>query len=366
MNLHPRPAARLPLLLAATLLSVLLRVLLPADWIERLYSRGIFTGLRNLIDYSVAYLPFPLFYLFWTAVAVWIVWAARSTVTDWRSPHRRVWIPFGARLLSACCWLLLSFLWLWGYNYGRPAVEERMQFAVHEPDLDELRERVYTTAEELARWRSQITADTQALAERQLPDNLVERVRPLLAGALREAGYPAAGRPRAWQLYPRGLLLRLSTAGVYWPWAGQGNLDAGLHPLQKPAVLAHELAHAYGFGDEGTCSFWSYLAGQQTDDPALRYALELAYWRHIAGLLRYADPEGYLKWRTTRLDPGIRNDLAAIYANGEQYRDIAPALRDATYTAYLKAQGIHEGLLNYGRVVRLVEGYRKRSLSRRR
>lgn len=154
--------------------------------------------------------------------------------------------------------------------------------------------------------------------------------------------------------------MRLGTAGVYWPWAAQGNYDAGLHPLQQPAVLAHELAHAYGFGDEGTCSFWAWLAAAEASDPLLRYTLELAYWRQIAGLLRYADPEGYLRWRQENLDPGIRNDLEAIYANGALYEDIAPALRDATYTAYLKAQGIHEGLLNYGRVVRLVEGYRKR------
>jgi hypothetical protein len=365
MRLHLRPAAPFLSLIAITLLSVAMRMLLPAELIESWYARGIFVGLRTLIDHSVAYLPVPLFYLFWVGVAAWLLFTIRRTRRDWRQRASGNWARLGGRLLSGLCWLLLSFLWLWGFNYGRVEVEVQMAFAVYEPDLRELRKRVYGTAEELSHWRRQITRDTAALTVDHLPADLTPAIRPLLAAALSTEGYPVAGRPRAWELYPRGILLRLSTAGVYWPWVAQGNLDAGLHPLQKPAVLAHELAHAYGFGDEGSCSFWSYLTARQTDDPALRYALELAYWRHLAGLLRYADPEGYLEWRRDKLDAGIKNDLAAIYANGERYRDIAPVLRDATYSAYLKAQGIHEGLLNYRRVVRLVEGYRRDRLSPR-
>ena len=331
--------------------SVLLRVLLPAPIIESYYSRGIFVGLRTVFDYSLGLLPVPLFYLFWVAVLLWVI-------VQWRGFAG--WLRLLRRALFAGLLLVLVFLWGWGFNYGRVPVETQLGFTRYQPSLEELRERVYTTAELLAGLRAGLTTDTLALDPRLFPHDLEAAVRPLVARTLLVHGVGAPGRPRGWQLFPKGILLRLSTAGVYWPWAGQGNIDAGLHPLQQPAVLAHELSHAYGFGDEGTCSFWALLAADQTEDPLLRYALELAYWRTIAGLLRYVDPENYLLWRRERLDPGIRNDLEAIYENGALYTDIAPVLRDATYTVYLKAQGIHEGLLNYGRVVELVEGYRRR------
>ncbi len=362
-TLHPRPAALLPLL-ALTLITLLLRALLPACQIEARFSRGFFPLFRTAWDHSLGLLPFPLFYLFWAGVIVGLVregWRFRQLRKSFPNGGRRYAVSaVGYRFFSLLLILLLSFLWSWGFNYGRVPVEERMNFPVYEPGLGELRQRVYSTAEDLSRSRAAITADTQALEAARFPVDLEGGVRTLVAAALVRHGYPAPGRPRGWALWPKGILMRLGTAGVYWPWAAQGNYDAGLHPLQQPAVLAHELAHAYGFGDEGTCSFWAWLAAAEASDPLLRYTLELAYWRQIAGLLRYADPEGYLRWRQENLDPGIRNDLEAIYANGALYEDIAPALRDATYTAYLKAQGIHEGLLNYGRVVRLVEGYRKR------
>lgn len=234
-----------------------------------------------------------------------------------------------------------------------------MGFSDYQPTLNELRTRVRAQADTLAYLRQQITLDTTALAEGDLPTDLESAVRPLLVAALEKHDYPAPGRPRLRQLAPKGILLRWSTAGVYWPWAGEGNIDAGLHPLQKPAIAAHELAHAYGFGDEGTCTFWAWLAGQETTDPTLQYAFKLAYWRRIAGKLRQLEPEAYWGWRAENLHPGIRNDLQAIYDNSELYKDIAPVIRDVTYDAYLKAQGIQEGLLNYGKVVRLVEGYRR-------
>lgn len=337
---------------------LLLRSLLPPAALELVYSRGVFVGVREVWDFFLPRLPVPLFYVFWVAV-IWWIWATVRRCRKWfrEAGRRKAWGELGKRILNAVALLISVFLLGWGINYGRVEVNEKLGFELYQPTLDELRNRVYTEAAELAVLRRQITTDTVALTAAALPVDLEVAVRPLLVSALRIHGYPAPGRPRARQLQPKGILLRLSTAGVYWPWVGEGNIDAGLHPLQKPAVMAHELAHAYGFGDEGTCTFWAWLAGRETLEPTLAYAFKLDYWRRIAGRLRQQEPEAYWAWRAESLAPGIRNDLQAIYDNSELYKDIAPVIRDVTYDTYLKAQGIHEGLLNYGKVVQMVEGY---------
>lgn len=338
------------------------------------YSRGLFVGLRYVWDFTLPLLPIPLFYVFWLCVIGWLV---RTIVLFRRAPRQRTraqarrmqggvgipWLNLGVRILNSVALLVSVFLLAWGFNYGREEVNERIGFDVYQPTLDELRERVYSEAEELARWRQQITTDTNALSA-DLFHEPEDVVKSLLRQALTSHGYPDPGRPRLRQLRPKGILLRWSTAGVYWPWVGEGNIDVGLHPLQKYPVGAHELAHAYGFGDEGTCTFWAWLAGRQTKDPVPAYAFRLDYWRRIAGKLRQQEPQAYWKWRAENLDPGIRNDLQAIYDNAELYKDIAPVVRDLAYDTYLKAQGIHEGLLNYGKVIRMVEGYRKKDLER--
>lgn len=338
-----------------------LRVLLSPAAIEAVYSRGIFVGIRTIWDYTLPLLPIPLFYVFWAGVIVWLWFTIRQFRRGRRSgvSLKKRWGRTGRRVLNSLALLVSTFLLAWGFNYGRIEVDEKMGFEPYQPPITELRTRVRAQALELASLRQKVSTDTTALTAADFPADLEAAVRPLIVTALRKHGYPAPGKPRLRRLQPKGVLLSWSTAGVYWPWAGEGNIDAGLHPLQQPAVAAHELGHAYGFGDEGTCTFWAWLAGREATEPALRYAFKLAYWRRIAGKLRQLEPTEYFAWRADSLDAGIRNDLQAIYDNGEKYTDIAPVIRDATYDAYLKAQGIHEGLLNYGKVVQLVEGYRK-------
>ena len=339
---------------------LLLRWLLPATVIETLYSRGVFVGVRNLWDFILPRLPVPLFYVFWLGVVAWLI---RTIVLFWRERRMqgrlgKQWKNLALRTVNFVALLISVFLLAWGFNYGRVEVNEKIGFELYQPTLDELRERVYSEAAELAELRRLITTDTTTLGSEYFSES-EETVRALVRQALTSHGYPDPGRPRLRQLHPKGILLKWSTAGVYWPWAGEGNIDAGLHPLQKYPVGAHELAHAYGFGDEGTCTFWAWLAGQRTKDPVPAYAFKLDYWRRLAGKLRQQEQEAYWKWRAANLDSGIRNDLQAIYDNSELYKDIAPVIRDVAYDTYLKAQGIHEGLLNYGKVIRMVEGYRR-------
>ena len=120
--------------------------------------------------------------------------------------------------------------------------------------------------------------------------------------------------------------------------------------------MAHEFAHAYGFGDEGTCSFIAYLALKNDEDPFIRYSLLLDYWRTLARNYLQYDYEDYQTLRST-LPAGIVADLNAIAENRTKYPSLFPNARNKIYDSYLKAQGIKEGLQNYNRVIMLVEAY---------
>ncbi len=146
-------------------------------------------------------------------------------------------------------------------------------------------------------------------------------VRPLVAKTLRAHGFGAPGRPRGWQLLPRGILLRLGTRRrVLAPGRGRVTSMPDSIPCSDPPCWPTNSAMPMGLATRAAApSGQCWRPSRPGTPPLLRYTLELAYWRTIAGLLRYADPEGYLAWRSERLDPGIRNDLEAIYENGALY-----------------------------------------------
>lgn len=343
------------IILAALTLTI--RALASPEWIERYYSRGFFPLMRMFWDTLLtSWFPFALLYILILILLLRLIRA----INRWRKLKggRRVWSAL-LGLVGLMGWIVFSFLVLWGFNYGRISVEEKLGLELTPPAREALQLQIETEARALAELRQQITgADSLALNDSHFPPEMEDQLRTSLEEVLTYYNYPVVGGVRGRLVYPKGLFLRFSTAGLYLPWTGEGHIDAGLLRVQQPYTMAHEMAHGYGFGDEGSCSFWAYLTAFRQNDPALQYAIRLGYWRRLAAGWNRVDPESYALFRAS-LDRGMVADLEAISRNNAAYPDIMPRFRDAAYDSYLKAQGIAEGMENYSKVILLVENWRE-------
>ncbi len=329
------------------------------EWIERYYSRGVFLGVRGLIDYGLAWMPFPLLYLFVPLILIWLYIRMRRFFMQ-RSSLKDKLVRGSLSVLAFAGGVVFFFMVLWGFNYGRVPVEEIMQLDSHPLDVAALEKELQIETQKIIELRQAIPGapDTSALTGQAFPADMEQQLREAVESQLAFYQYPTFGRVRGLLLYPKGIFLRFSSAGLYFPLTGEGHADAGLHPLQLPYVLAHEMAHGYGFGDEGTCNFWAYLACENIKTPVLSYCGHLTHWRTLAVHFRSYKPEEYKRLRES-LPVGILADIRAINQNIMEYPDIMPRFREAAYEAYLKSQGISEGIQNYDRVVMLVKAWRE-------
>ncbi len=342
------------------LITLLLRLVVAntPGLVEQVYSRGIFLLVRGIIDYGLAWFPVPLIYLFLPLV---IFSLAIGFFRIWRKTSgRKRQIRQSALFLAAAISTLLgAFFWMWGFNYQRMPIEDQLGLQLEPLDLAGLRSEMKFEAEQAIEWRRQVVSDRDSFSWAALTTDTLERhLRCLLEKQLTANGFPAWGRVRGRKLYPKGIFLRFSSAGLYFPYTGEGHIDAGLHPLQYPSVMAHELAHGYGFADEGTCSFLAYLACSTSKDPSIAYAGHLAHYRSLAADYLRMAPDAYRKFRSG-LPNGMQADLDAINENNRLYPDLLPRTRYIAYDAYLRAQGIQEGMLNYDRVQLLVSAWRE-------
>lgn len=347
--------------IALGLFALLLKLVASAkpELVESYYSRGLFLGIRWTIDTFLAWLPIPLIYLFFIILAIYLF---RNIRKWWR--NQDTWpiklLHAGIGILSFTSGALFFFLFLWGYNYDRIALEDHLNIKPKPLSIEELREELEFETELITRLRASIPGITDsAINDSFLPPDLEKKLRNGLEKWLADHDYPTVGRVRGRILYPKGIFLRFSSSGLYFPFTGEGHVDAGLNGLQRVYVMAHELGHGYGFGDEGSCNFLAYVNCVQSEDPLIAYLGHLAYWRTVAvNYLRY-EREKYQAFRE-ELPPGIIADLNAINENLQKYPDIMPKLRYYAYDSYLKAQGIKEGMANYNRVIMLVKSYRKK------
>ena len=286
---------------------------------ETFYSSFIFQAIRFVFDYTLGLLPFPPVYLLFFLL---LFLGFRRIFKIKKKSFS--WMKFGLSSLSFVGMVISLFYILWGFNYARVPFETKAELNLQSVDST-------FVWQELQECKKQMEANYPGIDYDEIQYAKLEKeVRADLKELLQTLGYAANTRVRGRKLNPKGILLRISTAGVYIPFVAEGHIDGGLHPSQWPFVMAHEMSHAYGFGDEAACNFIAFLACIRSENKFIRYSAWMGYNRYVASNYRRDNPEAYLTFRKT-IDPKVIADINAVNENLDKYPDIMPKLRDAIY-----------------------------------
>ena len=331
---------------------------------EVVYSRGFFLIFRNLWDYTLGWSPLPWLYTIFLLGLGSFAWKKfKQKPLKKEATRSNRWRKRLIGLAAFFAALYTLFYFMWGFNYARRPIEEQLQLPSIKADagglnqeFQEATQALLTAYDELSKDRGQ---RSNPLAEGDLPKGLEEQIRIRLTDTLEAMGYPSPGRVRVRRIFPPGLLMQLGASGIYIPFLGEGHLDAALPPVLWPEVMAHEMAHGYGFGEEGSCNFWAVLVTTGSSNAAVRYSGYLAYWIEVARMYRRLAPGAYQLERG-KLPEGIRADLAAINETYKKYPGLFPQFYHWVYDSYLKNQGIKAGIKSYSQVVQLRMAWEKK------
>ncbi len=340
---------------------IILKSFVSANWVEIYYSRGMFLNVRSILSSIGNAFDFPLIYLLIPGLLIYLGFKLKKLLIrkiSWKQKLTQFLYSTAAFVLA----LIFLFQILWGFNYSRIPVETQLNIKMTPLNIAEIEDALNRQTKTIIASRNMLQTDSinrlrlNALSKSWFNPSKLNGV---LESILKTNNFPVAGTVDGKIIGPKGILLRFGTSGIYLPFTGQGHIDGGLHPLQLPFVIAHEIAHGYGFADEGTCNFWAYLTCIEMKNPYVQYAGELAYWRYLASSFRSGNPEAYSVYRD-QLPMSIQKDLNAINKAMARYPDLIPRIRNFTYNTYLKSQGISEGMANYNKIVPMVEAWKKR------
>ncbi|MEO7176260.1 MAG: DUF3810 family protein [Saprospiraceae bacterium] len=317
-------------------------------WIEHLYVYGLYPFIRFLGDGISKLIPFPLLLLAVSTIVLVVLYHLL----------RRIFL--GVRLsigksikiiLVTAFTLVICFYLLWGLVYSRSSFTELSGIALKESSLLDLKESFTAQSKLLDQMRYSIRSTYCFNLNRDFFDaGNMEKSRQDLFLAFDRVKIKPVGKPTIKAFVPQGFLLHLGTAGFYFPFGFEGYVDKGLHPIQLPFTIAHELSHAAGIPGEGECNFLAWLACSQSDNAFDRYSAAIVYWKYLAGQIRVDDQE-YVTHVIENLSEDVRNDLFDIRKYSDRYPDWFPQMRDAIYEWYLKINGIPEGEKSYSSLI---------------
>jgi hypothetical protein len=252
--------------------------------------------------------------------------------------RKRSWIWL-LNLISAS---YLIFFWSWGLNYHREPLAFRLDADPSRTDhlaIESFSRRVALEMNRLygaARARPYNEAST-----RQEAITRVRRVVEVIDGT----DWPSAQKIKtSWMASP--WFRAAGIDGFFNPLAHEPIVSATVLDIERPFVMAHELAHVRGYPDEGDANLIATFATILSEDPTLQYSGWLNLWLYVRS--RQLD---------ALLNEGPRADLERIFerARKEQIRWINDVQR-SMLDLFLKANRVEQGVRSYSQFVLLAVG----------
>lgn len=326
---------------------------LPPEKMEKYYVTTVYSSIRyiwgNLSFFSV----FPLSY-YWILfqlifILILIYLHVFGDLSFWKGFQKCL----GLLILH-----LSFFYYLWGFNYLRVPLNERLSLD-HEIERKDFEREIDIKTQDLCQLRAGLETDSMFLDFQAVEEHL----RSLVKSTFKELLVVGLDRVRVRVLHPEGCLLVFGTAGIYWPFSGEGYVDAGLDSLIIPFTMAHELAHGFGWTDEGECNFVALLACRKSNSKMIRYSAELSYWKYLMNNASRLDPKLFHRY-SEEITNSIKFDLKSIDSHADKFPEILPALRDWLYDTYLKLNGVEGGSNSYSGMVKWVINYQNKGNSK--
>lgn len=158
-----------------------------------------------------------------------------------------------------------------------------------------------------------------------------------------------------------GIFSAMGVTGIYSPFSIEANVNGEMPDMERPFTACHELSHLRGFMNEGEANYIGWLACIGSDDPSFRRSGWLVAWNHAASALRRQDPErfaGIVK----NLPQDAAEELNSNYEFWRTHETKASEVQDKVNDAYLKSNGIEEGVASYDRLTVLMLAHYKKSI----
>ncbi len=284
-------------------------------------------------------------------LATVVFFFARKRTRTWKVLILR----FAAFSWILCGLLLASFLVLWGFNYARPSLEQRLGLSVEGVEAEEVLDAGRRCVRLATALHSKLGVANESPTELPMDFATLNEIVDYRLRSLSLPGDPIR-HPTSpvKKLYLSTVMSYMGLSGIFVPFTGEPSMNGKVPDVSVPMVVAHEKAHQRGITDEGEANFVAFLACSDVEaHPYLRYTAYLSAGTRLLGAAATFAPEDARRaWN--EVGPGPRRDLQAIRDFWSRYEGPLSKLADKVNDTYLRSQRVPGGIQSYGRVTRLL------------
>ncbi len=287
-----------------------------------------------------------------------LIWMVRAILRLRQGNH--VTLFQRLRRAAATIWIgcgiaAATFLFLWGFNYARPSLAQRLDLSVTDVEAKEVLAAGKLSMEMASSLHRAL--DSPPDRPTTLPIDFAT-LNEIIDGRLREMALPENSiqypTSPVKKLFFSRALCYMGISGIFVPFTGEPSMNALVPDVTIPLVVAHEKAHQRGVTNEGEANLAAFLACAGANDyPYLRYSAYLLSAARLIGAASVYLPEE-ARTLSKLVQAGPRKDLDAVREFWDRYEGPLTKMAERANDTYLRSQRVPDGVESYGQVTRLL------------
>lgn len=311
--------------------------------VEQYYSQGIYPHIAIILSAISSIFPFSIDDIFYLALLLIPVMLIVLLL------FKRTTFKFSGKLiLNLLSSIYILFYILWGFNYFRPNVNQRL--GIHEEEKN--KEEFIQVFNHLIHKTNSLHCNTGILKKDEV-ERLVEESYQNLAQVL-NIQYPMGKRPDK-QITFSGFYAKTGISGYFGPFFNEVHVNKKVLPVEYPFILAHEKAHQLGITSEAEANFYAWMACNYSKSKQLQYSGNLILLHHF--IIQAYSMEEYPEL-IKQIDQKVKADFNARIEHWRLLRnDKMDKAASKVNNAYLKTNKVKEGIKDYQGVVKHVMNF---------
>ena len=310
---------------------------------ERIYSNSLYPIVAKVLSRVSNFFPFSLDDVFYIGLIVFIISLTALLI------FRKVKTAgFFRLLINTVAIVYISFYWLWGLNYFRVEINERLDIPEQQPSTES-----FTYAlDHLINSVNEYRTDTFNISYEEI-NILVEKSYKEQSEFLK-IDYPQGVRNPKAITFSR-FFAKAAISGYYGPFFNEVHINSYLLPVEYPWTLAHEKAHQFGVTSEAEANFYAWYICNSSTTKQVKYAANLNALFYF--LYEAKKMKGYNS-TLSKINKGVISDMKQIINHWQNLRNaqVEKAASKANDT-YLKTNKIEKGVDDYDGVVKYITEY---------
>lgn len=275
-----------------------------------------------------------------------------------RKSWRQEWKNNLLTILSALSVFYFFFHLLWGLNYYREPLFEKMKI-----------KREYTQ-EDLLTFTDKLIAKTNAI-QLEITKNKKQKVINTYTQnqlfEMTQNGYNTLATEHSYFKYETPSIKKslyslpltyMGFGGYLNPFTNEAQVNDKLPMYGFPMVICHEMAHQMGYASESECNFIGFLATIKNKNLYFQYSACTLALKYCLDNIEAQD-ETKAKFYLNKLNPGIIENFKEDTVFWKQYESFVETGFKIFYDNFLKMNQQKDGLESYSKFVDLLINYYK-------